>query len=39
VFRKPLSVNFPQEVRLMAIAFIAVAVVLYLLSEWAVWQA
>jgi len=30
--------TLPREVRLMAVAFIAVAVVLYLVSEWAVWR-
>ena len=33
------ALSLPREVRLMAIAFIAVALVLYLVSEWAVWQA
>jgi hypothetical protein len=33
------GVQYSREVRSMVIAFITAAVLLYLLSEWAVWQA
>jgi hypothetical protein len=32
------GLQYSREVRSMVIAFLAVAVLLYLLSEWAVWQ-
>jgi hypothetical protein len=37
--RQAQGVQYWREVRLMVIAFIAAAALLYLLSEWALWQA
>jgi len=36
--RQRCRVHYGWEVRSMLIAFVAVALVLYLLSEWAIWK-